>query len=126
MVTDTKHDAGFLSTIYEAYSNHYNLRTSPEDWWYTIIQTIALAIDENFKSDAVRNFFVQHEGKKTIGVKVEPDQLKNISGIDYSWLFDQFSEGIKENINVPDYVQKIIPDFTQQLVFIELFPKLLS
>jgi len=112
LVTDTKHDAGFLSTVYEAYSNHYNLRTSPEDWWYTIIQTVALAIDDNSKSDAVRKFFVQHEGKKTIQVDVKPDQLKNISGIDYSWLFDQFSEGIERNINVPEYVQQMIPDFS--------------
>merc|ERR1712012_240661 len=112
LVTDTKHDAGFLSTVYEAYSNHYNLRTSPEDWWYTIIQTVALAIDDNSKSDAVRKLFVQHEGKKTIEVIVEPDQFKNISGIDYSWLFDQFSGGIERNINVPEYVQQMIPDFS--------------
>merc|ERR1712170_72987 len=112
LVTDTKHDAGILSTVYEAYSNHYNLRTSPEDWWYTIIQTVALAIDDHSKYDAVRKFFVQHEGKKEIEVDVTPNQLKNISGIDYSWLFDQFSKGIERNINVPEYVQHMIPDFS--------------
>merc|ERR1719495_116282 len=111
-VTDPGHDAGLLSTIYEAYGNHYNLRTGPEDWWYTIIQTVTLAIDKNSKSDAVRKFFVQHEGKKNLNVKVKPSQLKDINTIDYSWLFDQFSEGIKNNINVPEYVQQIIPDFT--------------
>ena len=51
LYTDTQHDAGFLSTVYEAYGNHYNLRTGPEDWWYTIIQTVALAIDKNSKRD---------------------------------------------------------------------------
>ena len=88
------------------------MRTSPEDWWYTIIQTVALAIDDNSKYDAVRKFFVQHEGKKEIRVDVTPNQLKNISGIDYSWLFDQFSEEIEKNINVPEYVQQMIPDFS--------------
>jgi len=64
LVTDARHDAGLLSTIYEAYNRHYILRTGPEDWWYTIIQTVALAIDNNSKNNQVRKFFVQHEGKK--------------------------------------------------------------
>merc|ERR1719336_3560579 len=110
-VTDPGHDAGLLSTIYEAYGNHYNLRTGPEDWWYTIIQTVALAIDENSKSDKVRKFFVQHEGKKELEVIVGPPPLK-LDSIDYTWLFDQFSQKIEENINVPEYVQQMIPDFT--------------
>ena len=110
-VTDTRHDAGLLSTVYEAYSNHYNLRTGPEDWWYTIIQTVALAVDRNSKSEEVRKFFVQHEGKKILAVQVGAGPLK-VEEIDYSWLFDQFSQKIEENINVPEYVQQIIPDFS--------------
>ena len=111
LVTDTGHDAGFLSTVYEAYSNHFNLRTGPEDWWYTIIQTVALVIDRNSKSDEVRNFFVQHEGKKTLEVIVAAGPFK-VEDLDYSWLFDQFSQKIEENINVPEYVQQMIPDFS--------------
>ena len=49
IVTYPGHDAGFLSTVLEAYNHHYNLRTGPEDWWYTIIQTVAVAIDKNAK-----------------------------------------------------------------------------
>ena len=100
-----------MSTVYEAYNRHYNLRTGPEDWWYTIIQTVALAIDNNSKNNQVRKFFVQHEGKKELAVKVGAGEL-NVENIDYSWLFDQFSEKIEENINVPEYVQQMIPDFT--------------
>ena len=100
-----------MSTVYEAYNRHYNLRTGPEDWWYTIIQTVALAIDNNSKNKQVRKFFVQHEGKKELAVNVGAGEL-NVENIDYSWLFDQFSEKIEENINVPEYVQQMIPDFT--------------
>jgi len=110
-VVDPGHDAGFLSTVYEAYGSHYNLRTGPEDWWYTIIQTVALAIDNNSKSQKVREFFVQHEGKKTLEVIVGPPPLK-LDNIDYTWLFDQFSKKIEENINVPEYVNQMMPDFT--------------
>ena len=87
------------------------MRTGPEDWWYTIIQTVALAIDNNSKNNQVRKFFVQHEGKKELAVNVGAGEL-NVENIDYSWLFDQFSKGIEANINVPEYVQQMIPDFT--------------
>merc|ERR1712018_530643 len=104
------HDAGLLSTVFDAYNDHYNLRTGPEDWWYTIIQTVALAIDKNSKKDEVRNFFVQHEGKKKLRVVVGPTIC--IDCVDYSWFFDQMSLKIAENINVPEYVEHMKSDFS--------------
>ena len=92
-------------------ASHHNLRTGPEDWWFTIVQTIALAIDKNSKNDEVRKFFVQHEGKKQLAVKVGAGDLY-VENINYDWLFDQFSKKIEENINVPEYVQQMIPDFS--------------
>jgi len=111
LVTDAGHDAGLLSTVHEAYSYHYNLRTGPEDWWFTIAQTVALAIDENSKSNEIRQFFVQHEGKKKLIVRVGAGDLK-VNSVDYAWLFDQFTKRVEENINVPEYVQQMIPDFS--------------
>jgi len=110
MVTYPGHDAGLLSTVVEAYNKHYTLRTGPEDWWYSIIQTVALAIDKNSKKDEVRKFFVQHEGKRTLTVEMPP---VGVDGIDYSWFFDQMSQEIAKNINVPDYVAKMKTDFSQ-------------
>lgn len=108
IVTYPGHDAGFLSTVLEAYNDHYNLRTGPEDWWYTIIQTVAVAIDKNAKEDSVRKFFVEHEGKKPLEVRVGP----SIYGVDYSWFFGQMSEEIAKNINVPQYVKAMETDFS--------------
>ena len=64
------YDAGLLSTVLDAYNNHFVLRTSPDDWWATIITTISLAIDDNAKKPQVRDFFVAHQGKKTLSVVV--------------------------------------------------------
>ena len=75
MVTAANHDAGLLSSVLEAYNAHFNLRTGPEDWWYTIIQTVAVAIDDNANKNEVRNFFVQHEGKKSLTVGSWPFYL---------------------------------------------------
>jgi len=60
------------------------------------------------KNPTVRDFFVAHEGKKTLSVKVGP----SIYGVDYSWFFDQMSQKIRENIKVPGYVDEMEPNFS--------------
>ena len=101
-------DVGFFSTILACYNNHWVLRTSPDDWWNVIVRNIAQAVDTNGEKKKVRDFFVDHEGKKTITV-VLPERLDQI---DYCWLFDQFSEGIRMNIKTPGYVDLMEADFT--------------
>jgi len=102
-------DLGFFQTVFEAWKNHWNLRTSPEDWWNPIITKIAKAVDSAAKKDArVRNFFVNHQGKKEIKVECP---VFTIYDVDYKDLFDQFSEGIRRNIKTPEYVQCMQCDF---------------
>ena len=102
------HDFGFFSTILACYNNHWVLRTSPDDWWNVIVRNIAQAVDTQGEKRKVRDFFVDHEGKKTIEVAL-PGRLDQV---DYSWLFDQFSEGIRMNIKTPGYVDLMEADFT--------------
>ena len=106
-VTYPGHNAGLLSTVLEAYSNHYNLRTSPEDWWYTIIQTVALAIDKSSKKLEIQKFFVKQDGKV-----ITIDIGGSFNGIDYGWLFDQIAEQIALNINKPEYTQAMDQNFS--------------
>ena len=101
-------DWGFFSAILACYNNHWVLRTSPDDWWNVIVRNIAQAVDTNGEKNKVRDFFVNHEGKKTIEV-VLPGSLDQV---DYSWLFNQFSEGIRMNIKTPGYVDLMEADFT--------------
>ena len=63
-------DFGFFSAILACYNNHWVLRTSPDDWWSVIARIIAQAIDKNAEKEAVRGFFVEHEGKKEINIIV--------------------------------------------------------
>ena len=107
-VVSTNGNYGFFSTILEAYNNHWSVRTCVEDWWYTIIQRVAVAIDEKSKSRAVRNFFVSHEGRKTLSVEVD----SNLYGVDYSWFLDQMTDQIARNINVPNYVDVLKADYS--------------
>jgi len=104
----TNGNYGFFSTILESYNNHWALRTSPEDWWYSIIYKIAIAIDQHSTNEKVRKFFVSHEGKKKLTVTVGP----SIYGVDYAWFLDSMTRQIEENVKVPKYVDILKADFS--------------
>lgn len=102
-------DLGFLETVLMAYNHHWNLRTSPEDWWYCVISRVARAIHENSKKESVRKMFVEHEGKKTLTVLVEET---NIYDVDYTLFFDKMEKLIADNVKVPEYVDCVTADFS--------------
>ena len=100
-------DNGFLSVIYEAYNNHWAVKTIPDDWWYTLIRTVAIAIDKNSKKQEIRNFFVDFTGKKTLKVFVDRS-----NGIDYNRFFHLMTNLVQSNIKVDGYVDTIRSDFS--------------
>jgi len=100
-------DYGFFTAIYECYNRHWGLRTVPDDWWYTIIRTVALAIDNNSKKEKVRAYFVNHDGKKRLTVVVDPT-----FGIDYAKFFREMTDLIQSNIKVDKYVDTVRSDFS--------------
>ena len=102
------YDWGFFSTILACYNNHWVLRTSPDDWWNFIVRNVAAAIDENANKPNVRKFFVEHEGKELIEIEL-PGRLDQVN---YSWLFDQFSDEIRKRIKAPGYVDTMKADFS--------------
>ena len=100
-------DTGFFSAILSCYNNHWYLETGPQDWWIVVNLRIASALEKHGNIDTVRKYFVNHDGKKELSVTVE-----SMSNIDYSWLFEQFSVGIKTYINKPEYVDLMKADFS--------------
>ena len=102
-------NVGLFATLLFSYDNHWVLKTCPEDWWITITQKIAVAIDKNANHPDVRQFFVSHEGKKTLTVAVGP----SIYGVDYEWFFKQMRSQISKNINNPEYTDLIDCNFSQ-------------
>ena len=97
-----------FAAVVTAYNHHYILRTSPDDWWFCVIKRVACAIDDNSQKQSVRKIFVNHEGKKTIGVRVDDPSIYTV---DYNWFFDQITKGIKENVKVPEFVDGMTADF---------------
>ena len=101
-------DCGMFAAVFTAYSHHYNLRSSPDDWWFCVIKRVACAIDRNSKKESVRNMFVEHAEKKTIEVQVDDP---GIYASDYRWFFDEITKEIKENVKVPEFVDGMTADF---------------
>ncbi|XP_068747060.1 uncharacterized protein [Montipora capricornis] len=102
-------DCGMFAAVSIAYSYHYNLRTSPDDWWFCVIKRVAYAIDANAKKESVRKMFVDHKGKKDITVFVEE---RDILKVDYEYFFDEITKGIRENVKVPEFVDGTTADFS--------------
>ena len=95
-------DYGLFTAVYECYNNHWGLKTVPDDWWYTIIRTVAMAIDHHSKEEEVRKYFVNHEGKKRLVVY----------GFEPKRFFKEMTDLIQSNIKVENYVDTIRSNFS--------------
>ena len=104
---DHLYDKGFFSTIFQAYKRHWVVKTTPEDWWFTIIRQVALEVDNYSDKKAVKDFFVSHEGKKELVVNLGP----SVYTANYSSFLDQMASKIGENLNNPEYVNITSSDF---------------
>ena len=100
-------DYGFFTAIYECYNNHWALKTTPDDWWFTLIRTIAMAIDGNMEKEGVKTFFSRHAEKKPLTVYLD-DPKK----VDYESFFRQITDQIQRNIKLNGYIDIIRSDFS--------------
>jgi len=102
-------DTGLFGTIYEAWANHLNVRTCPEDWWLPVITRVSTLVDNNANSAPVKKYFVNDQGKRNIDV-----ELSNFSiyDTDYTDMFNRFAEQINQKITVPGYVDTITASFS--------------
>ena len=100
-------DFGFFNAIYESYNNHWALKTIPDDWWYTIIRVIAVAIHEKSKHKSVKKFFVSHDGKKCLNVNVD-----KMLRVNHECIYRDMTNLIQSSINVTGYVDTIVSDFS--------------
>ena len=113
-------DLGLFQGIQEAWKNHWNLRTRPEDWWFPVAMRIAKAIDEaaqiegrrNGRDTPVRDLFVSHEGKKMITVDVDVYQIEQVQPDHF---FDSMAEQIGSRIKIPEFARVMQNDFSSSL-----------
>jgi hypothetical protein len=112
-------DLGLFSAVYEAWKNHWTLRTTPEDWWFPVACRISKAIDTAAQQEMhhdfvrienpVRELFVNHKGKETIVVALDS---YTIFDANYDDAFSGFSSKLTEKIKVPGYVPAMENNFS--------------
>lgn len=86
---------GLVDAIHLAFSLHYPLVLTPDCIWSTIMQGLAIHINEN--SEKLRSYFVPHKGKKKITV-VRDSFVRHSGRNDWSTVFPEFSQKIKDII----------------------------
>lgn len=106
-------DLGLLQCVYESWKNHWNLRTSPEDWWFPVTCRIAKAIDkaaaQGRYKDVVRDYFVAHQSKKLISIDVP---VNTIYEVNYKSFMAKMATEIQHRIKVPEFASTMQNDFS--------------
>ena len=106
-------DVGFFESVLLAYTHHWNLRTSPDDWWFCVIKTISHHIDLHSEKKKVRDLFVDFEGKKELMVEVTKEQGWPVfEDMNFTAFFNNIGSLISENVKIPEYVDGVTADFT--------------
>lgn len=98
---------GFVQTVIESYSKHYNLVIRPDDVWIAIVCQLSFYINAN--SEDLRAKFVAHEGKKTLVLNL-PE--RSMDDIDWDSALDRMTDLVVENLVDKSLKNWIIPAFS--------------
>jgi hypothetical protein len=90
----TKHNA-FASAIHKSFFDHYPIRLSPDVLWITILQGLAIHVDQN--PEELRDRFVDFEGKETISIMRPDIELGNPNN-QWDETIDEFLHGVKARV----------------------------
>jgi hypothetical protein len=88
---------GFYATAFKAYSEHRPLVLSPDIVWLVIAQGFAIHVNEN--SEAMRHFFVHHQGKQVLEVAATDKIRLGDDKSDWESVFRQFHDSIAVRTN---------------------------
>ncbi|TFK87157.1 hypothetical protein K466DRAFT_599727 [Polyporus arcularius HHB13444] len=94
---------GFVYAVLEAYGGHHHLRIRPDDVWLAILTQLSFYV--NAHAEELRQYFVAHDGQKSISVE-------DTFGSDYASMTRQFVRLIQEMVVDSTFVEWILPDFT--------------
>ena len=98
---------GLVGTVTEAYNNHHSLVLRPDDFWQAVLTQFSFYV--NSKAEALRNKFVDFEGKKQLVIC----DVGTISSVDHGTLANRMvDKQIIKNIKDPQVVDWLLPKFS--------------
>jgi hypothetical protein len=86
----------FAEAVFIAFFEHFPLRLSPDVLWITILQGLAIHVNE--RSEALRSKFVSHEGKLALTI-IRPDIVLGSSSNDWEGMIGEFIDGIHGHVH---------------------------
>lgn len=109
---ESGHKHGFISAVTAAFKDHYPLALRPQHFFLLVAQGVAIHVDLN--SEAVRDQWVPHEGKKVLEVNCDDFSLAgpNDWASVVSGKKDSFSQQIAQN-TAPGVAEVLSPPFSQ-------------
>lgn len=93
---------GFVGTVLDAYLQHNHLVLRPEDVWFAILVQFSFYVNKN--SEKLREFFVNHAGKKKLTIEQEE--------MDLPAFVLQMTDLLTQNIKDPKLREWIMPEFS--------------
>ena len=103
-------DNGFVRAAFEAYSRHHHLTIRPEDIWFAILSQLNFYINAN--AEALRSYFVAHQGKKELKVA----EVGSIHSVDFGALARRMTDLIQDNVKDRNLRDWLMPSFSTTTV----------
>ncbi|KAK3348748.1 hypothetical protein B0T25DRAFT_546431 [Lasiosphaeria hispida] len=97
---------GLVSAAVEAWNNHHHLVLRPDDIWIAVISQLGFFVDAH--AEELRSFFVAHQGQRELTVR----QDANPDNADYGRFATDMADELSKNVNDPELVPWIIPNFS--------------
>ncbi|KAI0690420.1 hypothetical protein C8T65DRAFT_98399 [Cerioporus squamosus] len=101
---------GFVEAVLTAYKKHHHLKIRPDDVWTSIL--IQLNFYINAHAEELREYFVAHQGKKTLTVSAVGTRYT----VDFGDMARQMTLKIHDNVVDTAFVDWILPNFTTTTV----------
>jgi hypothetical protein len=95
---------GFVGTVVQAYNGHHALVIRPDDVWLAILTQFSFFVAAPARAEALRHYFVTHEGKKEL-------ELKTDGPMDFAVLAPLMTKLMHENVVDPELRAWVMPNF---------------
>jgi len=97
---------GFVYTCMRAYNTHHHLVLRPDDVWIAILCQFSSYVEAN--AEAMRGYFVNHEGKKELVVQKSGTR----HSVGWGQVAEEFGELLEKNVKDPELREWIVPGFS--------------
>lgn len=98
---------GFVHTVLNAFQQDQHLELRPDDVWLSILSQLGFFI--NGRADALRQFFVRHQGQMAVEVDMRPYELHNVN-VDI--FVERMTALVKSQMTDPAVAEWILPQFS--------------